>query len=109
MITPEDKKKVEPRLDVFDQLLEEDEFVQQQRALGREEGLAEGEAIGASKNAQEMLVSVVRIRFPSLEALAQRKAGLTHQAEDLNRITSALVAATDEASARAILNSPPAA
>lgn len=33
MITPEDKSKVQQRLDVFDQLLEEDEYVQQQRAF----------------------------------------------------------------------------
>ena len=109
MITPDDKKKVLERLDVFDQLLEEDEFVQKQRALGREEGLAEGLAIGATKIARQTLVNVVQIRFPSLENLARQKAELTQRAEDLSALTNAIVAAADEASARAILSSSPAA
>jgi len=83
--------------------------VTQRRALGREEGLAEGEAIGASDNAQEMLVNVVHIRFPSLEGLARRKVELTQQAENLNKITNAIVATVHEALARAILSSPLAA
>lgn len=116
MITPEDKSKVQERLDVFDQLLEEDEYIQQQRALGREEGLAEGKAEGlaeglakAKQIAEEALVTVVQIRFPSLKTLAQRKAKLTPRAEDLSAMTNAIVAATDESAARVILSSPSAA
>ena len=116
MITPEDKNKVQERLDVFDQLLEEDEYIQQQRALGREEGLAEGKAEGlaeglargeakAKKIAQDALVNVVQFRFPALKKLAQRQAEQTPEAEDLSAMANAIMAATDEAAARAILSS----
>ncbi len=112
MITPEDKNKVQERLDVFDQLLEEDEYIQQQRALGREEGLAEGLAKGeakAKKIAQEMLVNAVQFRFPSLKKLAQQQAELTPRAEDVSAMANAIMTAADEATARAILSSPSAA
>ena len=108
MITPEDKSKVQERLDVFDQLLEEDEYIQQQRALGREEGLAEGLA-KAKEIAQGTLITVVQFRFPALKKLAQRQAELTPRAEDISAMTNAIMAAADEAAARAILSSSPAA
>lgn len=112
MITPEDKNKVQERLDVFDQLLEEDEYIQQQRALGREEGLAEGLARGeakAKKIAQDALVNAVQFRFPALKKLAQRQAEQTPGAEDLSAMANAIMTAADEAAARAILNPPSAA
>ena len=108
MITPEDKSKVQERLDVFDQLLEEDEYIQQQRALGREEGLAEGLARGeakAKKIAQDALVNAVQFRFPALKKLAQQQAEQTLQAEDLSATANAIMTAEDETAARAILNS----
>ena len=78
MITREDKNKVQERLDVFDQLLEEDEYIQQQRALGRDEGKAE--------EAQQILLNLVSRRFPALVKLAQQKAERTSQLAELNKI-----------------------
>lgn len=105
MITPEDKSKVQDRLDVFDQLLEEDEFVQQQRALGREEGRDEGKI----EEAQQILINLVSRRFPTLTKLAQQKAKRTSQLSTLNETINSIADTFDEASARAILNSPPVA
>lgn len=98
MITPDDKKKVEQRLDVFDQLLEEDEYIQQQRALGREEG-----EIRAIRHA---LVRVTEQRFPSLVELAQQKAEHTSQFAAIDKIIGLIAAAPDESTARYILSSP---
>ncbi len=39
MVTKSDKEEVEKRLDTLEKLLEESEYVQRQRALGRKEGL----------------------------------------------------------------------
>lgn len=101
MITPDDKKNVLQRLDVFDQLLEEDEFVQQQRALGRDEGKVE--------EAQQILINLVSRRFPTLTKLAQQKAERTLQLAALNETINSIADTFDEASARDILNSPSAA
>jgi hypothetical protein len=105
MITPEDKSKVQRRLDVFDQLIEEDEFIQQQRALGREEGRDEGK----TEEAQQILINLVRRRFPSLVTLAQQKAERTAQLATLNETINAIADTFDEAAARAILSVQPAA
>ncbi len=108
MITPEDKSKVQQRLDVFDQLIEEDEFIQQQRALGREEGREEGRNEGKSEEAQQILINLVRRRFPALVPLAQQKAERTAQLAALNETINALADTFDETVARAILSSQPA-
>jgi hypothetical protein len=97
MITPDDKKKVEQRLDVFDQLLEEDEYIQQQRALGREEG-----EILATRG---FLIYVTDRRFPSLVELAQQKAERTTQLSTLNEIIRLIDNAPDASTARYILSS----
>jgi flagellar biosynthesis/type III secretory pathway protein FliH len=117
MITPEDKNKVQERLDVFDQLIEEDEYIQQQRALGREEGLAEGKAEGVAEGetkgeiraTRSFLVYVTNKRFPSLVELAQQKAERTTQLSTLNEIIRLIDNAPDEAIAQYILSSPSAA
>ncbi len=101
MITPDDKKKVQERLDVFDQLLEEDEYIQQQRALGREEG-----EILATR---QVLINLVSRRFPKLAKLAQQKAEHTSQLAALNETINSVADTFDEAAVRAILNSPSAA
>ncbi len=101
MITPEDKNKVQERLDVFDQLLEEDEYIQQQRALGRDEGKAE--------EAQQILLNLVSRRFPALVKLAQQKAEHTSQLAELNKIIDSVADTFDEATAKAILSSQSAA
>jgi flagellar biosynthesis/type III secretory pathway protein FliH len=109
MITPEDKSKVQQRLDAFDQLIEEDEFIQQQRALGREEGREEGRNEGKTEEAQQILINLVRRRFPALVTLAQQKAERTAQLATLNETINAIADTFDEAAARAILSVQPAA
>src|SRR5581483_5312271 len=54
MVALEDKQRVEERLDTFEQLLEQDEFVRKQRALGEE--------AGEVKEARRILVRVVNRR-----------------------------------------------
>ena len=105
MITPEDKNKIQERLDVFDQLLEEDEYIQQQRALGREEGRDEGK----TEATRQILINLVHRGFPALVTLAQQKAERTSQLAALNETINAVADTFDEAVARSILSSQPAA
>ncbi len=83
-------------MDVFDKLLEEDEFVQRQRELGFQEGFLTGH--------QEIFVVLVKDKFPSLEDLAQRRAAKIEKADVLRELTLLIVACKDENIARFILD-----
>ena len=90
-----EKQRVQERLKMFDELLEQDEFVQKQRERGQQEG--------AVKYAQEVLVNYISIRYPSLIDLARQRAEKTSQQAVLQNILNMLFAAPDEATARFIL------
>ncbi len=133
ILPPRDKQRVKERLNMFDELLEQDEFVRKQRALGREEGRAEGKVEGKAEGkaegrvegkaegkaagraegeiraSQRMLVSIVRGRFPSLVELAQHKAEHMHQVAVIEEIAMLLASIPDEGMARRILSAPSAA
>jgi hypothetical protein len=72
-------------LGMFEDLLEQDEYVQKQRAQGEEIGFAEGVKIGMAKGkvlaAQRILVDIVSRRFPSLTELARQRAARTKQTD----------------------------
>jgi len=91
-----EKTRVEERLEMFDELLEQDEFVQKQRARGRQEGKIE--------EAQEVLVNYVSIRYPSLTTLARQRAEATSQQAQLQNILNRIFAAPDEATVRSLLS-----
>ncbi len=87
-------------MDVFDKLLEEDEFVQRQRELGFQEGFLEGKIEGY----QMILVDMVKDKFPSLEDLARQKAAQTRQVDVLHELILLAVASKDENITRFILD-----
>ena len=98
VMPPLEKQRVQERLKMFDELLEQDEFVQKQRERGQQEG--------AVKDAQEVLVNYISIRYPSLIDLARQRAEKTSQQAVLQNILNMLFAAPDEATARFILTAP---
>lgn len=100
-VSPEEKRKVEERLDTLDQLLEQSSFVLKQRERGKEEG--------GLHMAQQILIDIVRMRYPALAELAQNRAERTIQPDVLREVISLIVAAPDEATARFILSTPSAA
>jgi len=104
-LPPADKQRVKERINMFDELFEQDEFVRKQRALGR----AEGEAIGEVRASQRMLVNIVRGRFPALVELAQQKAEHMYQVAGIEEIALLLATISDETIARQILSAPSAA
>ncbi|MBV9688769.1 MAG: hypothetical protein JO202_03555 [Ktedonobacteraceae bacterium] len=112
-LPPADKQRVKERINMFDELFEQDEFVRRQRALGREEGRVEGrtegEIRGEVRASQRMLVNIVRGRFPALVELAQQKAEHMHQVAGIEEITVLLATVSDETLAREILSAPSAA
>lgn len=87
---------------MFNDLLEHDPYVQQQRALGKAEGLIEGEV----QTLQWVLVDNVRRRFPTLVDLAQQKAARTKAPEALREIVGLVSTAPDESTVRSLLTPP---
>lgn len=95
-IPEEEKKKVEERLDVFEQILEESSYVQKQRAIG--------EAKGEAKTLRKMLVKIVTARYPALTELAQEYANHTQQVEKLDELITTLSSGLDEGRVRLLLS-----
>lgn len=103
---------------MFDELLEQDEFVRKQRERGLQEGLQKGlqEGLqkglqeGATKEAKEVLINYISIRYPSLIDLARQYTEKSTQKAVLQNILNMIFAAPDEATVRFILSaSSPAA
>jgi flagellar biosynthesis/type III secretory pathway protein FliH len=117
VMPPLEKQRVQERLKMFDELLEQDEFVKKQRERGLQEGLQKGLQEGLQKGLQEgqivayqkMLVDIVKNKFPSLEDLAQRRAAQTSQLDALGEVINLVSAVNDENTARFILNPSSAA
>ena len=124
MVSPEDKQIVQERLNMYNDLLEQDEFVRKQRERGltegrergltegreegREEGRAEGReegrAEGAMEASQKLLVELVKIRYPSLVELARQKAEKIDSAPALQEVIKIIFAISGEETVRAVLD-----
>ncbi len=116
VMPPLEKQRVQERLKMFDELLEQDEFVKKQRERGLQEGLQKGLQEGRREGLQEglqegkleafqmILVDIVKRKFPSLEDLAQRRAAQTRQVDALREVINLVSAVNDENIVRVILN-----
>jgi predicted transposase YdaD len=107
-VSEEVKRKVQDRLDMFEQLLEQNDFVQKQRALGEARGEARGKAEGELQALRGVLLNIVQTRFPKLVEVARKRVDQTGQAATLNQLISSLVIAPDEGHARLLLETLPA-
>jgi len=92
--------------DFFKKLLEQDPYIQQQRALGKAEGRAEGLAEGQMQALQRVLVNIVIARFPTLLDLAQQRAAQIKTPEALHQVILWAATVPDEHIARFILTPP---
>ena len=97
-MSAQDKQIVEKRMDIqYDSLLDEDPEIQERVARGK----AEGE-IHAS---QQMVLEVVKSRYPSLVELAEAQVTLIRQPNDLRKLVLLIFNAPDENTVRWLLNS----
>jgi len=103
-VPPRDKRKVEERLDMFEHLLEQDEYIQKQRALGEAEGELRGETRGEIRGMQKGIISIVDARFPTLTKLAQQHIERIDKPDDLDRLLRMIVVAPDENTARFVIS-----
>lgn len=96
----EDKHKIEERLNMYDNLIEQDPKMKKMRA--------ESEAKGELRASQRMLVKVVNARFPALAELARQQVKHIDNPDTLDLLAQKIVTAPDENTARWLL-SPTAA
>ncbi|HKF35746.1 MAG TPA: hypothetical protein VKB35_02500, partial [Ktedonobacteraceae bacterium] len=90
-VTPEVKRKIQERLDMFDNLWEQDPKIQKLQSEKKAEGIIEGEILGL----QKAVVEVVEARFPDLTELAQQRVSQIRSLDDLNRLVK-LIATTPD-------------
>ncbi len=108
VMPPLEKQRVLERLKMFDELLEQDEFVQKQRERGLQQGRIEGKIEGMQEGEirayRKMLEDTVKDRFPSLEDLARQRAAQTREVDTLYELIRLVNAINDENTVRIILN-----
>src|SRR5450755_108657 len=93
----EDKRIIEERLSMFDDLMEKDPRMQRFRA--------ESEARGEIKGLQLSILTLVEARFPALLGLAQQRVNALTNLDELTALLRQVLAASDEEAARSLLTS----
>lgn len=103
-VSTQDKQEVENHLDYYDSLLDQDPYLQQQKALERILGRTEG-----IQAFQDTIIEIVKNRFPTLIELAQQRVVQIKQLEDLKQLNVQLSIAADQTAARRLLMNAPTA
>jgi predicted transposase YdaD len=99
----EEKRVIEERLNMYDDLMEKDPKMIWIRAESEARGEAKGEAKGEVKGARAMIIAFVQARFPALLDLARKKVKQVTTTDDLQHLFQQLMSAADEDAARALL------
>jgi predicted transposase/invertase (TIGR01784 family) len=102
--SPSDFEKVRKRLDLFDKLLEENDLVIRQRALGLEEGERKGKKEGEIQSSQQILLDFLQARYPALVEQAEPRITQTTDFDTLRKIIKLLFNTTDEQNAYQVLD-----
>jgi len=108
----EDKREIQERLNMWDDLMEKDPKMKKIRkeseAKGRAEGLAEGRVVGKTEGLaeglQKAVITAVRLRFPHLTELAQQRVEGINKPAKLNILLEQISAAPNEEAVRSLLD-----
>ncbi len=115
-VPQQEKNKIQEKLNMYDQLWEENSKIKRIRAESRAEGeakglaegeakgLAEGEAKGKVEALQAALVTTVELRFPALSELAARQVKQINKPDMLTLLFRQITIASDEEIVRQVLN-----
>jgi predicted transposase YdaD len=95
----EDKRIIEERLSMFDDLMEKDPKMRRIRA----ESEARGEAKGRAEGLQSSILTIVEARFPALVGLAQQRVKALTNLDELTALLRQVLAASNEEDARSLL------
>ena len=111
-IPREDKREIQERLNMWDDLMEKDPKMRKIRkeseAKGRSEGLKEevekGLREGLTEGLRKAIITTVKLRFPDLTELAQEKVAQVNKPEKLNLLVDQIAIAPDEKMVRLLLD-----
>ena len=104
-VSTQDKQRVEDHLlQEYDSLLDQDPYIQQQKALERALGTTLGRTEGVQAF-QDAIIEIVKNRFPGLVKLAQQRVVQIKRLEDLKQLVVQLSIASDPVAARRLLMS----
>ena len=108
-VTEEDKRMIQERLSMYDDLMENDPEMRRLREKykteGLAEGLAEGEAKGEMKSLRMTILMYVKARFPSLTKQAQQRVTQVTNVDDLRKLFEQLMSASDEKTVNVLFTS----
>ncbi len=99
----EEKRVIEERLNMYDDLMEKDPKMMRLRAQWEAKSRAEGRDEGRIQELQTMVSTFVQVRFPMLVELAQQKVKHVSTADELRHLFQQLMTASDESAARSLL------
>ncbi|SRR6266487_16592 len=98
-----EKRMIEERLSMYDDLMEKDPKMRQIRAESEAIGEARGEAKGEVKGLRISILTITEARFPALVGLARQRVKTLKKADELTALLKQLLAVSDEAAARSLL------
>jgi hypothetical protein len=124
LVPVKDKAVVQERLNMWNNLLDEDPYLQSRIAQaaekaaekaakqglqqglqqGLEKGRAEGEAEGALNASRQLVLELVEARFPGLKSFAEQRVLKMRKPESLRRLIGQIAVAPDEETARRTLS-----
>ena len=103
-IPREDKREIEERLNMWDDLMEKDPKMRKIRKESEAKGRAKGITEGEVKALRKAVAVTVKLRFPSLAELAQQRVAQINKSDKLNLLLDQIADAPDEDTARSLLD-----
>lgn len=103
IVPGEEKRVIEERLNMYDDLMEKDPKMRKIRAESEARGKAEGKVEGTLQTARVMLLVIVKRRFPTLLEQAQQGVKQITSFDELHHLFEQLEGTYDEAAARSLL------
>ena len=100
----DEKRIVEERLNMYDDLMERDPKTIRLFAEKEARGEAKGKVAGEIEGLREGFVDIVETRFPDLAEAAEERVTLVTEANMLRLLLKAVVAAADEEAAQKVLD-----
>ncbi len=100
----DEKRIVEERLNMYDDLMERDPKMRMLFAEKEAKGEAKGEARGEIKGLQEGFIDIVETRFPDLAEIAEERVTQVTESNMLRLLLKAVAAAADETAAKKVLD-----
>ena len=103
-IPREDKREIQERLNMWDDLMEKDPKMRKIRKESEAKGRAKGIAEGEVKALRKAVAVAVKLRFPSLAELAQQRVAQINRPDKLNLLLDQIANAPNEDAARSLLD-----